>query len=208
MTGSCRYLVNDGATGGSVEVGTPRQREEVAPVLRTWQTRLHEDEDGFTLIELMVVVMILAILIVMGLPTFIGVRARFQNRAAQSDLRNVVLAARILYTDNATFNSADESLAGIVTIIPEMCYVPTAQASIATNPVAPACASGNGTGSVSVAPGATQFSAARMSASGKCFVILDGTTGTRYGTTVTAANCTATWAAANAAATSPAAAGW
>ena len=177
-------------------------------MLRTWQTRLHEDEDGFTLIELMVVVMILAILIVMGLPTFIGVRARFQNRAAQSDLRNVVLAARILYTDNATFTPADESGTGVVTIIPEMCYVPTGQASIATNPVAPACASGNGTGSVSVAATATQFSAARMSASGTCFVILDGTTGTRYGTTGTAASCTATWAAANAAATSPAAAGW
>ena len=87
-------------------------------MLRTWQTRLHEDEDGFTLIELMVVVMILAILIVMGLPTFIGVRARFQNRAAQSDLRNVVLAARILYTDNATFTPADESATGIVTIDP------------------------------------------------------------------------------------------
>ena len=111
-------------------------------MLRTWQTRLHEDEDGFTLIELMVVVLILAILIVMGLPTFLGVRARFQDRAAQSDLRNVVLAARILYTDNATFTPANDSGTGIVTIIPEMCYVPTGQASIATNPVAPACTSG------------------------------------------------------------------
>ncbi len=177
-------------------------------MLRTWQTRLHEDEDGFTLIELMVVVLIIAILIVMGLPTFLGVRARFQDRAAQSDLRNVVLAARILYTDNATFITANDSGTGIVTIIPEMCYVPTGQASIATNPVAPACTSGNGNGSVSVASTATQFSAARMSTSSTCFVILDGVTGTRYGKTATAGNCTATWAAANAAATSPAAAGW
>ncbi len=177
-------------------------------MLRTWQMRLHEDEDGFTLIELMVVVLILAILIVMGLPTFLGVRARFQDRAAQSDLRNVVLAARILYTDNATFTPANDSGTGVVTIIPEMCYVPTGQASIATNPVAPACTSGNGIGSVSVAATATQFSAARMSTSSTCFVILDGVTGTRYGKTATAANCTATWAAANAAATSPAAAGW
>jgi type IV pilus assembly protein PilA len=169
---------------------------------------LHEEEDGFTLIELMVVVLILAILIVMGLPTFLGVRARFQDRAAESDLRNVVLAARILYTDNATFPPALELGAGIVTIIPEMCYVPAGQASVATNPVAPACTSGNGTGSVSVASTPTQFSAARMSASSTCFVILDGVSGTRYGKTATAANCTATWAAANAAATSPAAAGW
>jgi type IV pilus assembly protein PilA len=169
---------------------------------------LHEDEDGFTLIELMVVVLILGILITMGLPTFLAARARFQDRAAQSDLRNVVLAARILYTDNATFTTANDSGTGIVSIIPEMCYVPTGQASIATNPVAPACTSGNGIGSVSVASTATQFFAARMSTSSTCFVILDGVAGTRYGKTATPATCTATWAAANAAATSPAAAGW
>ena len=175
---------------------------------RTWQTRLHEDESGFTLVELMVVILILAILIVMGLPTFLGVRARFQDRAAQSDLRNGVLAARILYTDNATFTPADDSATGLVTILNTMCYVPTGQASIASNPVAPACTSGAGTGSISVASTATQFAAARMSTSSTCFVILDGTTGTRYGKTATPANCTATWAMANAVATSPAAAGW
>jgi hypothetical protein len=47
-----------------------------------------------------------------------------------------------------------------------------------------------------------------MSTSSTCFVILDGVAGTKYGKTATPANCTATWAAANAAATSPAAAGW
>ena len=72
-------------------------------MLRRMLGRLRGEEDGFTLIELMVVVMILAILIVMGLPTYIGVKARFQDRAAQTDLRNSVLAARIMFTDNATF---------------------------------------------------------------------------------------------------------
>ncbi len=75
-------------------------------MLMTALRRLRDEEDGFTLIELMVVVMILAILIVMGMPTFLGVRARFQDRAAQTDLRNAVLSARILYTDNATFSTA------------------------------------------------------------------------------------------------------
>jgi type IV pilus assembly protein PilA len=180
----------------------------VAPVLRTALRRLRDEEDGFTLIELMVVVMILAILLVMGLPTFLGVRGRFQDRAAQSDLRNVVLAARILYTDNATFATANDSSSGLVTIVENMCYVPTAQASISTNPVAPACTSGTGKGSVSVAASLSQFAAARMSASQSCFVIVDSTTGTRYGTTTTVAQCTATWAAANATATTPAAGGW
>jgi hypothetical protein len=50
--------------------------------------------------------------------------------------------------------------------------------------------------------------AARLSSSQTCFVILDATTGTRYGKT-TAANCYADWATpVNVTATTPAAAGW
>jgi prepilin-type N-terminal cleavage/methylation domain-containing protein len=170
--------------------------------------RLHHDEQGFTLIELMVVVMILAILIVMGLPTYIGVKTRFQDRAAQTDLRNTVLAARIMYTDSATFSSANETGSGLVQIVPNMCYVAGATASQTTGAT---CASGIGNSSISVAPAGsgTQFSAARMSSSNTCFVILDAPNGTRYGKTVPG-NCTATWAgtAGNVTATSPTAAGW
>lgn len=176
-------------------------------MLWTALTRLRDEEDGFTLIELMVVVMILAILIVMGLPTFLGVRVRFQDRAAQADLRNVVLSARILYTDNATFSNANATPTGLVLIVPNMCYVADATPSTATGAV---CAgSGAGTGSISVASTLTQFSAARLSSSNSCFVILDGVVGTMYGKTA-AANCNATWAgtAGNVTATSPATAGW
>ena len=176
-------------------------------VLRTRLALLRDEEEGFTLIELMVVVMILAILIVMGLPTFLGVRARFQDRAAQSDLRNTVLSARIIFTDNATFTSADETASGLVTIVPNFCYVAGGTASAANGTVP--CVSGTGGGSISVASTATQFSAARYSTSTSCFVILDAVTGTMYGKT-TLANCNATWAgtAGNVTATTPAVAGW
>jgi type IV pilus assembly protein PilA len=170
--------------------------------------RLHDDEQGFTLIELMVVVMILGILLVMGLPTYIGVKSRFQDRAAQTDLRNSVLAARILYTDNAVFTNANEApVTGLVSIVPNMCYVAGGTASVSTG--APACASGVGSGSISVASTATQFSAARLSNSTTCFVIVDATSGTKYGTT-SSANCTANWAgtAGNVTATTPKAGGW
>jgi type IV pilus assembly protein PilA len=57
------------------------------------------EEDGFTLIELMVVVLIIAILIAIAIPTFLGARGRAQDRAAQSNARNVVTNAKAIFTD-------------------------------------------------------------------------------------------------------------
>ena len=171
--------------------------------------RLRDEEDGFTLIELMVVVMILAILIVMGMPTFLGVRARFQDRAAQTDLRNAVLSARILYTDNATFATGDVGRARDSSPSCRTCATwPERRRRTSVDTGTVACASGAGNGSISVNSTATQFTAARLSSSQSCFVILDSTTGTKYGKT-TAANCYADWATTvTVTATTPAAAGW
>ncbi len=67
--------------------------------------RLKHDEEGFTLVELMVVVLIIAILIAIAIPTFLGARVRAQDRAVQSDLRNSLSAAKVIYADtNADYN--------------------------------------------------------------------------------------------------------
>ena len=61
------------------------------------------DEGGFTLIELMVVVLIIAILIAIAIPTFLGARERAQDKAAQSSLRNGLTAAKTIYTDSEDY---------------------------------------------------------------------------------------------------------
>lgn len=58
-------------------------------------------ENGFTLVELMVVILIIAVLIAIAIPTFLGARTRAQDRAAQSDLRNTLTAAKVFYSDES-----------------------------------------------------------------------------------------------------------
>jgi type IV pilus assembly protein PilA len=65
-----------------------------------------DDEKGFTLIELMVVVLIIAILIAIAIPTFLGARTRAQDRQAQSNLRNAFAAEKVVYTDNQAFTTS------------------------------------------------------------------------------------------------------
>ena len=72
-----------------------------------------DDEEGFTLIELMVVVLIIAILIAIAIPTFLGARQRAQNRAAQSDLRNGLTAEKTFYTDGEQDTAVVASMTAI-----------------------------------------------------------------------------------------------
>jgi type IV pilus assembly protein PilA len=135
-------------------------------MLQRLQRRLQgEREGGFTLIELMVVVLIIAILIAIAIPTFLGARTRAQDRAVQSNLRNALTAEKSYYTDSQAYTAVT---ADLLAIEPSLKYntnaAPTVNNEIYVN-----------------ASGGTVTLGAK-SASGTCFYIRDVATGTGSGT--------------------------
>ncbi len=72
-----------------------------------------KDEGGFTLIELMVVVLIIAILIAIAIPTFLGARKRAQDKQSQSNLRNALTAEKTYYVDTQAYTNVAANLTAI-----------------------------------------------------------------------------------------------
>ena len=57
------------------------------------------DEDGFTLIELMIVIAIIGVLAAIAIPNFQTYRQRGFNAASNSDLENAYIATQAYYSD-------------------------------------------------------------------------------------------------------------
>jgi type IV pilus assembly protein PilA len=128
-----------------------------------------EREGGFTLIELMVVVMIIAILVGIAIPAFLGARKRAQDTASKSNLRNALGTAQTLFTDTQSFlasNGVEEAALGAEE--PALKFLPLE----ATASAAPKEISVKTLGSgIAGATGLDEIVLASKSASGKCFYL-------------------------------------
>jgi type IV pilus assembly protein PilA len=121
--------------------------------------RESESEAGFTLIELMMVVLIIAILVAVLIPTFVGAKQRAQDRAMQSGMRNALTAARVVYSDHGDFTEA--TTAGLAAVEPSLTFV--AAGSISPGPNV-----------VSINPASASYIVmAGQSRSGTCYFLAD-----------------------------------
>jgi type IV pilus assembly protein PilA len=96
-------------------------------VIRAIQRRLaarqgDNREGGFTLIELMVVVMIIAILVGIAIPAFLGARKRAQDTASKSNLRNGLGTAQTIFTDNQAYLATPAMVTALTTEEPSLTF--------------------------------------------------------------------------------------
>src|SRR5580700_5030059 len=92
-------------------------------------------ESGFTLIELMVVLLIIAILLAIAIPTFLGVTNTAGDRSAQSDLTNALTEAKALYEVNQSYSQggAGYTPAVFTSQAPELVWQTTACSGTPSN---------------------------------------------------------------------------
>jgi general secretion pathway protein G len=77
--------------------------------------RRYRGQDGFTLIEIMVVILIIGLLALMVVPRLRGVADRAKRTKAQADIQELKQALDRYYLDNGSYPTTDQGLQALVT---------------------------------------------------------------------------------------------
>jgi len=141
--------------------------------------RRHEDE-GFTLVELMMVVLIIGILIAIAMPTFLGAKKKAGDKAVQASLRNAFTNAKSIFATQEAYPATAALVTDLTTSEPSLQFVNNTTPSTGPNVISVMQVS------------STVVVLAGLSRSGTCFTFQDNELGgVNYGPPAAPATCTA-----------------
>jgi type IV pilus assembly protein PilA len=140
------------------------------------KSRQTKASDGFTLIELMVVVLIIALLLAIAIPTFLGAQTKAKDRLAQSSLRNMLTTAKSVSADGINYASVTITSVGLVEHSADLVDATTSGSATAKT--------------VSFQATAQDIVLTAMSGSGDCYALKDDPlgVGTRFAKIAAASN--------------------
>ncbi len=134
-----------------------------------------QDETGFTLIELMVVVLIMGILMAIAIPTFLSTQGSANDASAKSNATNAYTGEKAYYEDNLAFIDASKTQNG-TTLDNGLPWGAAGEATVKGTITAQVLTNANGASSAEVAAapwtGKTLLVEA-LSKSNNCFYIAD-----------------------------------
>lgn len=94
-----------GETAPWIKISTAcTDSREMAPrFTRTAHRRLTDEQSGFTLLELLIVLVVVAVLLTIAVPSVLGYRERAENAVAASNIRTAEPAVLAYFSDHGTF---------------------------------------------------------------------------------------------------------